>query len=132
MCTHKHGNWEENLRQAGGEAGQVVRRQGYALHSLTSHVLAAPAFHCPCCPALPPAAGQHSKLLVRGDSRAAYHNHIMQASAAELRAVVPDARLQLTTLGESKLWCCGGSVSMWQDKRCFWQLSRWSILDNGG
>ena len=48
------------------------------------------------------AAGQHSKLLVRGDSRAAYHNHVLQAAAAELRAVAPAARLQLDTLGE--LW----------------------------
>jgi hypothetical protein len=46
------------------------------------------------------AAGQLSKLLVRGDSRAAYHNHVLQAAAAELRAVAPQARLHLETLGE--------------------------------
>lgn len=44
-------------------------------------------------------AGLHSKLLVWGDSRAAYHNHVMQHCAAQVRALVPDAGLKLETLG---------------------------------
>lgn len=44
-------------------------------------------------------AGLHSKLLVRGDSRAAYHNHILQHCSAEVRALAPDAGLRLETLG---------------------------------
>lgn len=45
-------------------------------------------------------AGLHSKLVVRGDTRAAYHNHVMQHCAAEVRALAPDAGLKLETLGE--------------------------------
>lgn len=44
--------------------------------------------------------GLHSKLLVRGDSRAAYHNHVLQHCAAQVRSLAPDAGLKLETLGE--------------------------------
>lgn len=49
------------------------------------------------------ADGLHSKLLVRGDSRAAYHNHVLQAAAAEVRAAAPDARLRLETVGGGRM-----------------------------
>lgn len=49
-------------------------------------------------------AGLHSKLLVRGDSRAAYHNHILQHCSAEVRALAPDAGLRLETLGALPGW----------------------------
>lgn len=37
---------------------------------------------------------------MRGDARAAYHNHIVQATASEVRAAAPDAGLRLDTVGE--------------------------------
>lgn len=64
-----------------------------------------PAAHCKHRPALCcscPLAGLHSKLLVRGDARAAYHNNVLQATAAEVRAAAPDAGLRLETVGEQR------------------------------
>lgn len=40
---------------------------------------------------------------MRGDGRAAYHNHIVQATAAEVRAAAPAAGLRLETLGGGRI-----------------------------
>ncbi|PSC76346.1 NADH pyrophosphatase [Micractinium conductrix] len=56
------------------------------------------------------ADGLHSKLLVRGDSRAAYHNHVLQATAAEIREIAPGTGLHLETLG-------GGRIEHYPEQR---------------
>lgn len=40
---------------------------------------------------------------MRGDSRAAYHNHVLQATAAEVRAAAPGAGLLLGTVGGGRI-----------------------------
>ncbi|KAL4422858.1 hypothetical protein ABPG75_009055 [Micractinium tetrahymenae] len=54
--------------------------------------------------------GLHSKLLVRGDARAAYHNHVLQATAAEVRAAAPEVGLRLETVG-------GGRIEHYPEQR---------------
>jgi len=41
------------------------------------------------------ADGKKSTLLIRGDTRAAYHNHILQAAKGEVAAVDPGMRLEV-------------------------------------
>lgn len=67
------------------------------------------------------ADGSNSTLLLRGDTRAAYHNHILQAAKAEAAAVDPGLRLEVVGGGRMEHQAEVGLVSIYGFSAAFGQ-----------